>query len=303
MKRHLRKREELQKKVPKVRKLTVKENITLLPFLYGQLKEQSRSSVKALLAHGQILVNGKVISQFDTPLLPNDVVGISFERGKTPFSHPMLAILWEDEDIIVVNKKNGLQTVTPAKEKTPSVIHLLNTYVKKVDPRGKAFLLHQLSKDSSGLMIFARNRGIQSRFQVDWNQMVTRHTFVAVVEGKPQKEAGLLVSHDEIADTQRSYVVMEGNGQHTAIRYNTIKSNANYSLLGIELETKFKPNIREQMYRIGCPVAGDARYHAATDPANRLMLHSSRLYFIHPVSGMEMRFETPVPPIFKAVVK
>ena len=108
------------KKAPRGRKVTVKEENTLLPFLFALLSEQSKSSVKALLSHGQILINGKVTSQFNAPLVPGDEVEISYERGKVEFSNPLLHIVWEDDDLIVVNKKSGLMSVSSdrVKERT-----------------------------------------------------------------------------------------------------------------------------------------------------------------------------------------
>ena len=148
-------------RAPRGRKVTVKEENTLLPFLFGLLNEQSKSSVKALLAHGQISVNGTVTSQFNTPLTPGDEVLISYERGKVEFNNPLLTIVWEDDDLIVVNKKEGLLSVSSTRVKERTALHLLSEYVKKTDPRNKIFVLHRLDRDTSGLMMFAKNLQVQ----------------------------------------------------------------------------------------------------------------------------------------------
>ena len=176
-------------RAPRGRKVTVKEENTLLPFLFGLLNEQSKSSVKALLAHGQISVNGTVTSQFNTPLTPGDEVLISYERGKVEFNNPLLTIVWEDDDLIVVNKKEGLLSVSSTRVKERTALHLLSEYVKKTDPRNKIFVLHRLDRDTSGLMMFAKNLQVQKALQSNWNSAITARTYVAVVEGQP-KETG-----------------------------------------------------------------------------------------------------------------
>ena len=134
----------------KERQLTVKENGTLLPFLLETLKEQSRSSVKAMLGHGQISVNKRVTRQFDTELKPGDVVGVNYGRGKVEFNNPLLRIVWEDDDLIVVNKKEGLLSISTERVKERTAYHLLNEYVKKSDPRNRIYILHRLDRDTSG---------------------------------------------------------------------------------------------------------------------------------------------------------
>ena len=178
-------------RAPRGRKVTVKEENTLLPFLFGLLNEQSKSSVKALLAHGQISVNGTVTSQFNTPLTPGDEVLISYERGKVEFNNPLLTIVWEDDDLIVVNKKEGLLSVSSTRVKERTALHLLSEYVKKTDPRNKIFVLHRLDRDTSGLMMFAKNLQVQKALQSNWNSAITARTYVAVVEGRPEKDSDL----------------------------------------------------------------------------------------------------------------
>ncbi|MDH6356660.1 RluA family pseudouridine synthase [Parabacteroides sp. PF5-9] len=302
MNRRLKNKNTTNRKAPRERKLMVKAGTTLLPFLLEQLKEQSRSSVKALLGHGQVSVNGQVCSQFDTPLSPNDVVGISYERGKVPFSHPLLKIVWEDDDLIVVNKKEGLLSVSNAKAKERTAYQLLSDYVKKTDQRNKIFLLNKLDRGVSGLMMFARNRGVQEKFYASWRKMVTQQTYVAVVEGRPEKEVGLLTFLQSENKEERHFIVAENAGE-AIVRYKWVKGNAHYSLLELNLETGRREQIREQLGQLGHPVAGDSRHHAETDPEGRLLLHSRVLTFIHPETGQEMSFKTAIPSNFVSLTK
>ena len=285
------------------RLITVNENTTLLPFLFDLLKEQSKSSVKSILANRQISVNGRTTTQFDTPLAAGDEVRISFDRGKEDFHHPMLRLVWEDDYLIVVDKRNGLLSMSTDKIKEKTAYHLLSDYVKKSSPENKIFILHRLDRDPSGLMMFAKSRKVQQILQADWNEMITERSYVAVVEGKPEKETDLLTSYLVENSAMKVYVTTQGDGQEAITRYKVLKSNNQYSLLQLDLETGRKNQIRAQLESIGHPIAGDDKYGAATNPAGRLALHARKLCFIHPETHEELRFETAIPAIFNAVVK
>lgn len=284
------------------RKLTVKEETTLLPFLVSILKEQSKSSVKALLQHGQIYVNKVRTSLATTPLAPDDEVMISYERGKPEFNNPLLNIVWEDNDLIVVNKREGLLSVSSTRVKERTAYHLLSDYVKKSDPNNKIYVLHRLDRDTSGLMMFAKNQKVQKILQSDWNNMITRRSYVAVVEGRPEKDCDLLISNLTENKQMQVYVTPEG-GKEAITRYRVINSNGKYSLLELDLETGRKNQIRAQMQSIGHSIAGDNKYGADTDPTGRLMLHARRLDFIHPITQQEMHFETRTPEKFSSLAK
>ncbi len=290
-------------RAPRGRRITVEEENTLLPFLFKLLTEQSKSSVKALLSHGQILVNGKVTSLFNTPLQQGDEVIISYERGKVEFNNPLLNIVWEDDDLIVVNKREGLLSVSSTRVKERTAYHLLSDYVKKSDPRNKIFILHRLDRDTSGLMMFAKNQRVQKALQSDWNNVITARTYVAVVEGRPEKDMDLIVSNLTENAKMQVYVTVDGDGKEAITRYRVLNSNGGYSLLELDLETGRKNQIRAQMQSIGHSIAGDYKYGAETDPTGRLMLHARRLFFIHPTTGEEMHFETQIPTAFISLAK
>lgn len=293
----------MQRKPSKERLVTVNESNTLLPFLLELLKDQSRSSVKALLSRGQISVNGRVTRQFDEELNPNDKVGINYGRGKVEFSNPLLKILWEDDDLIVVNKREGLLSVSTDRVKERTAYRLLSDYVKKTDPRNKIFVLHRLDRDTSGIMMFAKNQGVKERLQSNWGSMITTRTYVAVVEGRPEKDTDLIVSNLVENRKMQVYVTLDGDGKEAITRYRLVQTNNRYSLLELDLETGRKNQIRAQMQSIGHPVAGDTKYGAETNPAGRLMLHARKLCFIHPTTGEEMRFETRIPDAFTSTTK
>ena len=283
--------------------VVVKEENTLLPFLLETLKEHSRTSVKAMLGHGQISINKRMTRQFDAALKPGDKVGINFGRGKVEFNNPLLRIVWEDDDLIVVNMKAGLLSISTDRVKQRTAYHFLNEYVKKSDPNNRIYILHRLDRDTSGLMMFAKSPMIKEKMQSNWNTAITTRTYVAVVEGRPEKDTDLIVSNLTENRKMQVYVTAEGDGKEAITRYKLLQSNGAYSLLALELETGRKNQIRVQMQSIGHPVAGDVKYGAETNPAHRLLLHAQKLYFIHPRTGEEMKFETRVPDIFLTTTK
>lgn len=287
--------------LPHGRKVTVSESNTLLPFLFDLLKEQSKTSVKALLAHNQIAVNGIYTTQFDTPLEPGDEVFISHDRSRrVTFNNPLLNIIWEDDFVIVVNKREGLLSVSTQKVHERTAFHILADYLKRKDPRNKLFVLHRLDRDTSGLMMFAKTRAVQEKMQSNWNEMITERTYVAVVEGRPERDSDIITTQLKENAEARVYVVAEG-GKDAITRYRVLRSNGTYSLLELNLETGRKNQIRAQMEYIGHPIAGDFKYGAETSPAGRVMLHAQKLYFIHPETGEEMKFDTRIPDAFKAI--
>ena len=208
-----------RRKPSKERRVTVGESNTLLPFLFELLKEQSRSSVKGLLSRGQISVNGKVTRQFDAPLNPNDTVGINYGRGKVEFNNPLLRIVWEDDDLIVINKREGLLSVSTDRVKERTAYRLLSDYVKQSDPRNKIFVLHRLDRDTSGIMMFAKNQGVKEQLQSNWSEMITQRTYVAVIEGRPEKDTDLIVSNLVENKNMQVYVTLEGDGKVAITRY------------------------------------------------------------------------------------
>lgn len=191
-------------------------------------------------------------------------------------------------------------SVSTAKVRERTAYHILSDYLKKSDPRNKIFVLHRLDRETSGLMMFAKTRAVQEKMQANWNEMITERTYVAVVEGRPEKDSDLLTTNLQENAEARVYVVAEG-GKEAITRYQVLRTNDKYTLLELNLETGRKNQIRAQMEYIGHPIAGDYKYGAETDPTGRLMLHAQRLYFIHPETGEEMRFDTRIPDSFKSL--
>lgn len=286
------------------RRIAVKEENQLLTFLIASLeKEHSKTAIKSLLSKGQVSVNGETTTQFDTVLCQDDLVRITYGRGKVVLNHPMLKLVWEDESLMVVDKKQGLLSVANQKVKEKTAYQLLSDYVKRVDPRNKIFILHRLERDVSGLMIFAKDKGVQAQLHANWNLMITNRSFAAVVEGQPEKATGLLNSFGSKEERPATYITSADSGTETIMRYKCLRSNGNYTLVDLNIESGHRNIIREQMAALGTPIVGDMKRGALTDPLERVALHACKLFFIHPVTNEEMHFELPVPAAFKALVK
>ncbi|MCM1517337.1 MAG: RluA family pseudouridine synthase [Pseudoflavonifractor sp.] len=280
------------------------ESGTLLPFLVSSLPDLKRTRVKEMLKHRQIAVNGVPVTQFDTPITPEDEVKINFTREFRVFYNRRMQLVYEDDDIIVVNKGYGLLSIGTDKIKEGTAYSILREYLKWKDPRNKLFIVHRLDQQTSGLMMFAKNIEAKETMQHNWNNMVLNRKYLAVVEGKVEQPEGTVQSY--LAETSSHEVYSTDNpeeGKLAVTRYKTVKCKNGYTMLEVELDTGRKNQIRVHCKDLGHPIAGDRRYGAKTSPIHRLALHARTLRFVHPVTRKEMNFETPVPVQFASMVK
>lgn len=277
---------------------------TLLPFLVEALPDLKRTRIKEMLKHRQIALNGIPVTQFDTPVSPEDEVKVNFTREFRVFYHRRMQLVYEDDDIIVVNKGYGLLSIGTDKIKDGTAYSILREYLKWKDPRNKLFIVHRLDQQTSGLMMFAKNIEAKETMQHNWNNMVLNRKYLAVVEGKVDPQEGTVQSY--LAETSRHEVYSTDNpeeGKLAVTRYKTLKCKNGYTMLEVELDTGRKNQIRVHCKDLGHPIAGDRRYGAKTSPIHRLALHAQTLRFVHPVTRVEMNFETPVPVSFASMVK
>jgi pseudouridine synthase, RluA family len=286
-----------QAPAPKETHLKVAEPIELMTFLLAKMGGMSRNSVKSLLAHRQVMVNDKVTTQFNLPLQPGGIVTVNSGRGNIELSHPKLRIIFEDAYLIVVEKKEGLLTVSTGNPDETTAFSILKNHVKKSSPQNRIYVVHRLDRETSGVIMFAKNKDVQLTLQENWHRIVTRRIYVALVEGKMEKEQDTIVTW--LSENEKSLKIHSSNtdngGQQAITHYRCVKSNDNYSLLEIELETGRKNQIRVHMQGIGHPIVGDKKYGAGVSPINRLGLHARLLAFYHPVTTEVISFETQVP--------
>ncbi len=277
---------------------------TLLPFLIESMPQRKRTSIKELLKHNQVAINNIPTTQFDTEIHFGDTVKVNLTREFRLFYHRRIKLVYEDDDIIVINKGYGLLSMGTDKVKEGTAYSIVRDYIKWQDPRNKLFIVHRLDRDTSGLMMFAKNEQAKDTMQHNWNNMVLNRKYLAVVEGKVEQESGSVRSY--LAETSQYEVYSTQNpdeGQLAVTRYRTLKCKNGYTLLEVELDTGRKNQIRVHMKDLGHPIAGDRKYGAKSSPIHRLALHAQTLRFVHPVTRREMNFETPIPTSFASMVK
>lgn len=281
----------------------VKSESRLLDFLFAAMPQTKRTNVKELLKHHQVMVNGNITTQFDQPLTAGDSVKVNTTREFQVFSNSRLAIVYEDDDIIVVNKGYGLLSIGTDRIKDRTAYSLLRDYLKRKDPRNKIFIVHRLDRDTSGLMMFAKTIAAKEAMQHNWNNMVLERRYIAVIEGELEPPGGEIRSY--LAENSAHEVYSTDNpdeGQLAVTRYNTIRSRRKYSMVELNLATGRKNQIRVHMKEAGHPIVGDRRYGASGSPIHRLCLHAASLRFVHPSTRRDMSFTAPVPSGFNRLV-
>lgn len=281
---------------------TSDQPIPLLEFLRSNLPQLSRTAVKALLKYDQIRLEGTVTNQFDIPIAPGQTISINFSRPWQTLSNPRLRIVYEDDDIIVVNKGYGLLSVGTDNKKEGTAYSILRDYLKRLNPANKLFIVHRLDQHTSGLMLFAKNIKAKEAMQHNWNNMVLDRRYAAIVEGYPEPAEGVRRSRLLENAQHLMYSTDDPKGLEAVTRYKVLKSRNGYSLVDVSLDTGRKNQIRVHMHDMGTPIAGDRRYGAKTSPIHRLALHARTLRFVHPMTHKDMNFSIPLPASFNSLV-
>lgn len=284
--------------------LTVSAPTELMLFLIEKLPSKNRNNIKSLLRNKQVLIDGKVYTQFNHPLQLGQTVTVAANRAPETAQYRGLTILYEDAYLIVINKQAGLLSMATNKEKDRTAYSILSDYIKKENPKNRLFIIHRLDRETSGVMMFAKSEKVQRLMQESWNATTKERTYVALVEGVPEPPKGTITSYLRESKALIVYSSQNpNNGQLAVTNYSVLKAANGYSLLELELETGRKNQIRVHMQDIGHSVAGDTKYGAVSDPIGRLGLHAEVLAFEHPITEQAMRFDAPVPKSFLAVLK
>lgn len=272
---------------------TVDKEAPLLEFLFSNAGLPAKK-LKSCLTHGQITVDGAVKTKYDAPLSKGQTVRIQPFGLKNAAENKLINIIYEDEEMIVVNKPTALLTVSTDSENERTLYHMLNDYVRRGGAENRVFIVHRLDKDTSGVVVFAKNEKLKAALQERWDELVKYRGYLAIVEGKPRCDEERLVSYLKENSIHIVYEAeKEGDGKQAITNYRVSKTNGKYSLLRVWLETGRKNQIRVQLNGIGCPIIGDKRYGASGSPLCRLGLHADRLELVHPVTGKLMKFEAP----------
>ena len=314
--------------------LKVAEGGQLMDFLMAKMGGMARSSVKQLLGQRRVKVGNAIQTRHDFMLKAGDIVTVSSGRGNSQLTHPKLRIVYEDDDLIVVNIQPGLLTVaaTPGSSET-TAYSILRAYVKKQNARAGIYVVHRLDRETSGLLVFARSEDLQHYMRQYWRELVTERTYIALTEGVLSPREGKITTW--LTEDKRNAVVysspVDDGGDIAITNYKTLKATTTpphpspqgresgsrhfsslegrsggvtYSLVELHLETGRTNQIRVHLASKGCPVVGDRKYGHGNEssPIDRLCLHAKVLAFIHPVTEKTIRFESPVPKEFSRVL-
>ena len=269
--------------------------------LFGTPK---RGDVKAWLKYGQVRLRGQIVSQFDAAVDPDDTVEVNLTRPFPRLAHSRLKIVYEDDDIIVVNKGYGLLSVgTGSARSVDTAYDILKKYVKSEHPDNKIFVVHRLDRDTSGLMMFAKSIEAQTAMQHNWNNMVLARTYVAVTEGVMEQDSGYIRSDLAETSAYEVYSSKDGMGRMAATHYRVLERGGGYTLVEFSLDTGRKNQIRVHAKDLGHPIVGDRKYGAKRSPIHRLALHARTLRFAHPRTRRDMNFELPIPSRFVGLTR
>ena len=214
-----------------------------------------------------------------------------------------IPVLYEDDDMIVIDKPAGMLSISTDKEREKTAYHIVNETMKSRLGAGRIFIVHRLDRETSGVMLLAKNERAKYALQDHWDELVMRRGYIAVVEGKVLTPEGNITSWLKQTKTLLVYSSREkGDGKLAVTNYRTLQIADQYSLLDISLETGRKNQIRVHMNDMGHPIAGDKKYGAGTDPFGRLGLHASELILKHPSTGKQISFESAMPHVFREVL-
>ncbi len=280
-------------------KLVVKNDGELLEYLYSNL-DMPKKRIKQYLTHGSIYVNNNKVTQYNYKIIKGMNIVINTDNKnnkKLPFD-----VLFEDNHIIVVNKPSGLLTIATSKEKEKTLYHIVRDYVIQKDKNKKIFIVHRLDKDTSGIVIFAKDEKTKNKLQENWNDYVKLREYVGIVYGNINKKEGQIIQKLKETKTNLVYVSHDNEGKEAITNYKVLKENDNYSMLQIEIETGRKNQIRVAFASINHPIVGDKKYGDKKDKNLRLYLHANRLKIFYPELKKDILFETATPTEFKKIM-
>lgn len=280
--------------------ITVKENAPLLEYLINNVSE-SRSKLKATLQGRGIAVNGRMVTQFDYQLKAGDKINISRHKKQNQFKSRYVKIVYEDRWLVVVEKNIGILSMA-AGHSSLNVKSVLDDYFLKSRQKCRAHVVHRLDRDTSGLMVYAKDIETEQILEHNWHQIVYDRRYVAVVSGEMEQDNGTIANW---LKDNKAYITYssptDNGGKYAVTHFQVLNRTTEHSLVEYKLETGRKNQIRVHSADMGHPVCGDVKYGNGDDPLHRLCLHAYMLCFTHPVTGEPMEFSTPIPTAFRSL--
>jgi len=279
---------------------TVNKELNLLDAIYEFKKDLSKKSIKNYIKNKMVKVNDKIITNSSYMLNINDIVEICYEKRIIPKYD--IDILYEDEYLIAINKPCGLLSISNDKEKDITAYRMISDYVKENNRKNYIFVVHRLDQETSGVLIFCKNEKIRDKMQENWNNIVKKRGYIAIVDGKMNGSGTI---HTFLTEDKRQFVYSSKNGmgKEAITHYSVIKNNNNYSMLQVFIDTGRRNQIRVHLSERGYPIVGDKKYRCKSNPIKRLCLHANMLEFIHPVSKKVLSIKCDVPLEFNKLIK
>ena len=279
---------------------TIFEKSNLLDAIYEFKKDLSKKSIKSLIKNKMVKVNDEVTTNSSIMLSINDIVEICYEKRVIPKYD--LDILYEDEYLIAINKPSGLLSISNDKEKDITAYRMVSDYVKSNNKKNYIFVVHRLDQDTSGILMFCKNEKIRDKMQENWNKIVKKRGYIALVDGKL---SGSGTIHTFLMEDKRQFVYSSKNGlgKEAITHYSSIRNNNNYSVIQVFIDTGRRNQIRVHLSERGFPIVGDKKYICKTNPIKRLCLHANMLEFIHPVSKKIVSIKCDTPSEFNKLIK
>ena len=282
---------------------TVEEDAQLLDWLIANLKGLSRNKVKDTLHGRGIKVNGKIVTQFDYPLTRGMKISVSKSKKNDTFKSRYVNLVYEDPYLVVIEKKPGILSMA-AGHKSLNVKTVLDDYFRQTKQRCTAHVVHRLDRDTSGLMVYAKDMQTEQTLEHEWHNIVYDRRYVAVVSGEMEEDEGTIANW---LKDNKAYVTysspVDNGGKYAVTHFHVLDRTTEHSLVEYKLETGRKNQIRVHSADMNHPVCGDVKYGNGDDPIHRLCSHAYMLHFFHPVTRARMEFETPIPSQFRMLFK
>lgn len=281
--------------------MNVQDDAPLLEWLLENVK-QSKSKTKATLQNRGIKVNNRTVTQFDFALHKGDKVSVSTSKKNDQFQSKYVKLVYEDRYLVVVEKSHGILSMGVG-QSSLNVKTILDDYFKRSRQKCTAHVVHRLDRETSGLLIYAKDMETRQQLEHEWYHSVYDRRYIAVLSGRIEEEGGTVANwlkENKLYVTYSSPV--DNGGKYAVTHFHVLRTTDTHSLVKFKLETGRKNQIRVHAADINHPVCGDSKYGNGDDPLKRLCLHAYILCFYHPVTHQPMEFSTQIPTGFKRIL-
>lgn len=277
----------------------VRASVTLLACLERMFPGAAHRTLRQFLAHHRVRVNRAPARIEKMPLRPGDIVEVG-PPGPRLAVPEGIAILHEDRDILVIDKRENLLTIATSTERERTAYAILFDYVRLQRAQDRVFIVHRIDRRTSGVLVFAKSEAAKQKLQDQFRAQTVERKYLAIVEGAVDVPQGTFQSYlVEDAHLRVRSITEPTKGKLAITHYKVLRRGPRHSALEVTLGTGRKGQIRVHLADAGHPIVGDREYGSATNPLKRLGLHAHRLAFTHPGTGRRAAFEAPLPPAFR----